>query len=235
MRPYFCFMDELETIESEVVQCFKCPRLVAWRKSVATNPPKRYIGCNYWAKPVPAFGDPNARIVIVGLAPGAHGSNRTGRMFTGDNSGVFLFASLHHCGLANQAQSSTRTDGLQLHDCLITAAARCAPPDNKPLPEELRNCRPYLLRELEALRQMRVLVGLGKIGFDAAFDAAREVGLTNLKVRPHFAHGAEAQLNEHLTLLGTFHPSQQNTFTGKLTAPMMDEVFRRARQLVEED
>jgi uracil-DNA glycosylase family 4 len=227
-------MNELESIEAEVVGCFKCPRLVAWRESVAENPPRRYAGCDYWAKPVPAFGDDNARIVIVGLAPGAHGSNRTGRMFTGDNSGVFLFASLHRCGLANQSQSSTRNDGLQLNGCLITAAARCAPPNNKPLPEELRNCRPYLLRELRALTQLRVLVGLGKIGFDAAFDAAREVGLTNLKVRPRFAHGAEAQLSETLTLLGTFHPSQQNTFTGRLTAPMMDEVFRRAKQLANE-
>lgn len=228
-------MEELEAIEAEVVRCCKCPRLVAWREAVAENPPKRFQGCDYWAKPVPAFGDANARIVIVGLAPGAHGSNRTGRMFTGDNSGVFLFASLHRCGLANQAQSSTRTDGLQLNDCLITAAARCAPPDNKPLPEELRNCRPYLLRELRALTQIRVLVGLGKIGFDAAFDAAREVGMTKLKVRPRFSHGVEAQLNERLTLLGTFHPSQQNTFTGKLTAPMMDEVFLRARKLAEEN
>ncbi len=235
MRSYFCFMDELEAIEAEIVQCFKCSRLVAWREAVAENPPKRFQGCGYWAKPVPAFGDANARIVIVGLAPGAHGSNRTGRMFTGDNSGVFLFASLHRCGLANQAQSSTRTDGLQLNDCLITAAARCAPPDNKPLPEELRNCRPYLLRELRALTELRVLVGLGKIGFDAAFDAAREVGLTTLKVRPRFAHGVEAQPNVHLTLLGTFHPSQQNTFTGRLTAPMMDAVFQRARDLTKED
>ena len=233
--PLLALMNNLEAIESEVVGCFKCPRLVAWRESVARNPPKRFQGCDYWAKPVPAFGDANARIVIVGLAPGAHGSNRTGQMFTGDNSGVFLFASLFRCGLANQAQSSTRFDNLQLHDCLITAAARCAPPDNKPLPEELRNCRPYLLRELKALTQMRVLVGLGKIGFDAAFDAAREVGLTALKVRPRFSHGAEAQLNERLTLLGTFHPSQQNTFTGKLTPPMMDEVFRRARELTKED
>lgn len=227
-------MNQLETIEQEVVACRQCPRLVAWRESVALNPPKRFQGCDYWAKPVPALGEQSARIVIVGLAPGAHGSNRTGRMFTGDNSGVFLFASLHRCGLANRAQSSTRNDGLHLHDCLITAAARCAPPDNKPLPEELRNCRPYLLRELKALTQLRVLVGLGKIGFDAAFDAAREVGFTDLKVRPRFAHAAEVQLNEQLTLLGTYHPSQQNTFTGKLTPPMMDAVFLRANEIATE-
>ncbi len=228
-------MNELQHIESEVVGCFKCARLVAWREAVAQNPPKRYVGCSYWAKPVPALGEVDARIAIVGLAPGAHGSNRTGRMFTGDNSGVFLFASLHRCGLANQADATDLNDGLQLHDAIITAAARCAPPDNKPLPEELRNCRPYLLRELKTLTQLRVLVGLGKIGFDAAFDATREVGMTNLKVRPRFAHGTEAQLSTRLWLLGTYHPSQQNTFTGKLTAPMMDAVFLRAQELSKED
>ena len=224
-------MNELETIESEVVQCAKCPRLVAWREAVAKNPPRRFVGCDYWAKPVPAFGDIDARIVLVGLAPGAQGSNRTGRMFTGDGSGVFLFASLFRTGLASQATSSTRFDGLELRDCLITAAARCAPPANKPTPDELRNCRPYLLRELRVLTELRVLVGLGKIGFDAAFDAARAVGMTTLKSRPRFGHGAEVQLNETVTLLGTFHPSQQNTFTGKLTPPMMDAVFHRAQEI----
>ncbi len=219
-------MNELELIESEVVQCRQCPRLVAWREAVAQNPPRRFIGCEYWAKPVPAFGSIDARIVLVGLAPGAQGSNRTGRMFTGDGSGVFL--------LASQATSSTRSDGLELRDCLITAAARCAPPVNKPTPEELRNCRPYLLRELRVLTQLRVLVGLGKIGFDAAFDAAREVGMTTLKTRPRFGHGAEVRLNERVTLLGTFHPSQQNTFTGRLTPPMMDAVFWRAQELATE-
>ena len=226
-------MDDLEQIESEVVQCHQCPRLVAWREAVAQNPPRRFVGCDYWAKPVPAFGNIDARIVLVGLAPGAQGSNRTGRMFTGDGSGAFLFASLYRTGLASQATSSTRSDGLELRDCLITAAARCAPPANKPTPDELRNCRPYLLRELRVLTQLRVLVGLGKIGFDAAFDAAREVGLTTLRSRPRFGHGAEVQLNETVTLLGTFHPSQQNTFTGKLTPPMMDAVFLRAREIAQ--
>lgn len=222
----------LELIEKDIVACRRCPRLVEWREAVAANPPARYRGEDYWARPVPGFGDANARLLIVGLAPGAHGSNRTGRMFTGDRSGDWLYRALYKAGFASQPTSTRRGDGLQLHDCFIGAAGRCAPPDNKPLPEELANCRPFLLRELAELKQVRVLMGLGKIGFDAAFSAARLAGWTSLKARPKFAHGAEADLNDNLTLLGTFHPSQQNTFTGKLTEPMLDAIFARAAELV---
>ncbi|MDQ3813590.1 MAG: uracil-DNA glycosylase, partial [Armatimonadota bacterium] len=210
------------------------PRLVEWREAVAKNPPLRYRGEVYWARPVPSFGDPQARLLIVGLAPAAHGGNRTGRVFTGDRSGDWLFRALHKAGFANQPESRHRDDGLRLCDAYITAACHCAPPDNKPLPSEIANCRPYLLRELETMSQLRVLLGLGKIGFDTAFDAARQVGLTDLKTRPKFGHGVEAQLSERLVLLGTFHPSQQNTFTGRLTEPMLDAVFARARQIIEE-
>lgn len=223
----------LEELQAQIVTCRRCPRLVAWREDVAKAPPKRYQGQEYWARPVPSFGDYEASLMIVGLAPGAHGSNRTGRMFTGDNSGVFLFAALHRTNWANQAHSTHRHDGLELNDALITAALHCAPPDNKPRPDELLHCRPYLLDELRLMPNLRVLLGLGKIGFDAAFDAAREVGITQQKTRPRFGHGAQFQLNESLWLLGTYHPSQQNTFTGRLTEPMLDSVLLQARQLVE--
>lgn len=222
----------LKILEEEITTCRRCPRLVAWREGVAENPPARFRGEEYWARPVPGFGDVGARLLIVGLAPAAHGANRTGRLFTGDRSGDWLFRALHKVGFANQPHSTRRGDGLELRDCFITAAARCAPPANKPLPAELANCRPFLLREMALLTNVRVLMGLGKIGFDTAFDAARAAGWTDLKSRPKFAHGAEAQLSENLTLLGTFHPSQQNTFTGKLTEPMFDAVFARASELV---
>ena len=222
-----------QPLEEEIIACRQCPRLVEWREGVAQNPPARFRGEDYWARPVPGFGDANARLLLVGLAPGAHGSNRTGRMFTGDRSGEWLFRALHKAGFANQPTWERRGDGLELRDCFITAACRCAPPGNKPLPEELVNCRPFLLREMVLLKNVCVLLGLGKIGFDTAFDAARAVGWTNLKSRPKFAHGAEVQLSENLMLLGTFHPSQQNTFTGKLTEPMLDGVFARIRELLE--
>ena len=180
---------------------------------------------------MPSFGELSARVLALGLAPGAHGSNRTGRMFTGDDSGKFLFASLFRCGFASQPTSQERGDDLQLFDLRITAALHCAPPDNKPLPAEIANCRPFLLEELRLMPRLRVLAGLGKIGFDAAFDAARAANLTALKVRPKFAHGAEVALSENLTLIGTFHPSRQNTFTGKLTPPMMDAVWKRAHEI----
>jgi uracil-DNA glycosylase family 4 len=205
---------------------------VEWRESVSQNPPRRYSGEEYWARPVPSFGDPNARLMIVGLAPAAHGGNRTGRVFTGDRSGDWLFRALYKAGFANQPESINIGDGLCLRDAYITAAAHCAPPDNKPLPSEITNCRPYLLEELQLMPSLRVLLGLGKIGFDVAFDAAREVGLTDLKTRPKFGHGTQSQLNERLALLGTYHPSQQNTFTGKLTEPMFDAVFAQAVHLL---
>ena len=172
--------------------------------------------------------------MLIGLAPGAHGSNRTGRMFTGDRSGEWLFRALHRAGFANQAEAVSRADGLRLFDCYITAACRCAPPDNKPMREEIFNCREYLLREWRLLPRVRVVLGLGKIGFDAAFDAARQLHYTDLKARPRFGHGAEVRLGENLVLMGTYHPSQQNTFTGKLTQPMLDAIFSRAREFFSE-
>jgi uracil-DNA glycosylase family 4 len=222
----------LHSVESEITACCRCPRLVAWREAAAAEPPARYRGEEYWAKPVPGFGDPQARLLLVGLAPAAHGGNRTGRVFTGDRSGDWLFRALHKAGFANQPTSVHRNDGLKLKDAFITAACRCAPPGNKPLPEELANCRPFLLRELELLTNLRVILGLGKIGFDTAFDALRSLGKTDLKSRPKFGHGAEVQVSKNLTLLGTFHPSQQNTFTGKLTELMLDAIFVRARELI---
>jgi uracil-DNA glycosylase family 4 len=225
--------DSLERVQSEVSSCFACPRLVAWRQGVADDPPARYRGQEYWARPIPGWGDARARLLIVGLAPAAHGGNRTGRVFTGDRSGDWLFRALHRAGFASQPHSVSLDDGLQLKDCYIAAACRCAPPDNKPLPEEMRTCRPYLERELRLLPRLQVLVGLGKIGFEAAFDACRAVGLTDLRSRPRFGHGSEALLNPNLILLGTYHPSQQNTFTGKLTEPMFDAVWSRANEIID--
>ena len=220
------------SVAADIIACSRCPRLVAWREEAGENPPTRFRGEEYWAKPVPGFGDPKARLLLVGLAPAAHGGNRTGRVFTGDRSGDWLFRALHKAGYANQPTSLYKDDGLKLTDAYVTAACRCAPPDNKPLPEELANCRPFLLREMELLQNLRVILGLGKIGFDTAFDALRALGKTTLKSRPKFAHGAETRVSESTTLLGTFHPSQQNTFTGKLTEPMLDAVFARARELL---
>lgn len=225
-------MTVLEALQREVTNCVRCPRLVAWREGVAVHPPRRYAGQEYWARPVPSFGDENARMLIVGLAPAAHGGNRTGRMFTGDRSGDWLYRALHKAGFANQPHAIDRNDGLKLRDCFIAATCHCAPPDNKPLPEEIGNCREYLLREMQLLTNVRVLLGLGKIGFDAAFQAARELKYTQLKARPRFAHGACAQLNENLWLLGTYHPSQQNTFTGRLTEEMFDAVFEQAKEIL---
>lgn len=222
----------LPRLQSEIIACCRCPRLVAWREEAAANPPARFRGEEYWARPVSGFGDPKARLLLVGLAPAAHGGNRTGRVFTGDRSGDWLFRAVHKAGFANQPTSTHKEDGLELIDSYVAAACRCAPPDNKPLPQELANCRPFLLREIELLTNLRVILGLGKIGFDTAFDALRALGKTNLKSRPKFAHGAEVALNDTITLLGTFHPSQQNTFTGKLTEPMLDAVFARAKELL---
>jgi uracil-DNA glycosylase family 4 len=219
-------------VRDEIVSCRACPRLVAWREAAAANPPARFVGEDYWAGPIPGWGDASARLLIVGLAPSAHGGNRTGRLFTGDRSGDWLFRALHKAGFASQASCVGVDDGLELRDCFISAAARCAPPDNKPLPAEMRNCRPYLEREMELLPRLQVLVGLGRIGFDAAFDAARAGRMTNVKARPKFGHGAEVQLGARLWLLGTFHSSQQNTFTGRLTEPMFDAVWSRAREIL---
>ena len=207
--------------------CRRCPRLNAWREEAALHPPKRFAGQRYWAKPVPAFGDPAARILIVGLAPAAHGGNRTGRVFTGDASGDFLFPALHAAGLANQPESRHPGDGLALSGALITAVCRCAPPDNRPLPEEIENCREYLERELALLPPPRVLVALGALAFDRCLRALQAAGAVLPRPRPRFAHGARIRIGEDV-LFATYHPSQQNTFTRKLTQKMLRDVLRRA-------
>jgi uracil-DNA glycosylase family 4 len=218
----------LASLEREITGCRACPRLVAWREAVAADPPKRHRGEEYWARPVPGFGDPGARIVIVGLAPAANGANRTGRMFTGDRSGDWLYAALHRVGLANQPTSVDRGDGLRLRDVWIGAVVRCAPPDNKPTVEERDECLPYLVRELELLPSARVLVALGAFGWDGALRSLAAAGETIPRPRPRFGHGVEARVGEW-TLLGSYHPSQQNTFTGRLTEEMLDDVLVRAR------
>jgi uracil-DNA glycosylase family 4 len=220
----------LAALAEEIHGCRKCPRLVEWREDQAAHPPKRFRDEDYWARPLSGFGDPAARVVVVGLAPAAHGGNRTGRMFTGDRSADWLFASMHRIGFANQAESVRRDDGLRLRGAWVTAVVRCAPPDNKPKPDERDNCVPYLERELELLDRARVLVALGAFGWDGALRAARALGAEVPRPRPKFGHGAEADLGRW-NLIGCYHPSQQNTFTGRLTEPMIDAVFTRAREL----
>ncbi|MBI2359171.1 MAG: uracil-DNA glycosylase [Deltaproteobacteria bacterium] len=224
-------MDPLQRLNKVVVGCRKCPRLVRWRAAAARKPPRRYQGESYWAKPLPGFGDPGARLLIVGLAPAAHGGNRTGRIFTGDRSGDWLYGTLYGFGFANQPASAGRDDGLRLRSCYVTAAVRCAPPANKPAGEEFVNCRPYLVRELALLRNIRVVVALGKIAFDSLLKAYEETGGIIPKPRPQFRHGGLYRLSDSLSLLASYHPSQQNTFTGKLTRKMFQDVFRTARKL----
>lgn len=221
----------LQRIEREVVACAKCPRLVTWRVEAARLKPKRYADWEYWARPVPGFGDPAARVMVVGLAPAAHGGNRTGRIFTGDRSGDFLFDVLHATGFANQPTSTHLGDGLELLDLYVGAVNRCAPPGNKPSPQERDNCLPYLTRELAALERLKVIVALGQYAWDGALAALAANG-HRAKPKPKFGHGAEAEVGPY-TMLGCFHPSQQNTFTGKLTREMMVAVFQRARELAE--
>jgi uracil-DNA glycosylase len=216
----------LAALEAEVHECRRCPRLVAWRERVAAEKRAAFRDETYWGRPVAGFGDPGARVLLLGLAPAAHGGNRTGRVFTGDRSGDFLFAALHRAGFANRPVSRRRGDGLALHDCWITAAVRCAPPANKPLPSERDNCAAWLRAELALLEHVGVIVCLGAFAWEAGL---RQLA-PELRPRPRFGHGAEAQLGEH-TLLGCFHPSQQNTFTGKLTPAMLDAVLERARAL----
>jgi uracil-DNA glycosylase family 4 len=223
---------KLETIQKKIIQCRLCPRLVRWREQVAREKTKRFADWDYWGKPNPSFGDPNARLLLIGLAPAAHGGNRTGRMFTGDRSGDWLYRALHKAGFANQPQSISREDGMKLKDCYITASCRCAPPLNKLLPQELANCRPYLLSELRWLERVQVIVGLGKVGFDAAVNSLRELGKADFVRRPKFGHGVEYELKRGFFLIGSFHPSQQNTFTGRLTESMLDSIFTRARALL---
>jgi uracil-DNA glycosylase family 4 len=222
--------EALAALAAEVHACRCCPRLVEWREACAADPPRRYRGEQYWAKPLDGFGDPAARLVVVGLAPAAHGGNRTGRVFTGDRSGEWLYAALHRAGYANRPNSERRGDGLRLRDAYVTAVVRCPPPANKPTPAERDNCLPYLERELTLLAHCRVIVALGAFAWDGVLRAARALGTEVPRPRPRFGHGVEVDLGRW-TLVGCFHPSQQNTFTGKLTVPMIDAAFSRAREL----
>lgn len=257
----------LARLEARIIRCRKCPRLVAWREETARVKRRAYLGETYWGRPVPAFGAASARLVVVGLAPAAHGGNRTGRMFTGDRSGDWLYAALHGTGFANQAESRARGDGLALHDAFITAGARCAPPDNKPTREEFAHCRPWLVDELALLPDTRVVVALGALAWGEFLLAWRARGGVVPRPRPRFGHGAELRLrgglveavssgeertkrtkrtirtqpsgelaaprSGEITLLGSYHPSQQNTSTGRLTRPMLEAVFARARVLLD--
>jgi uracil-DNA glycosylase len=226
-------MRALDELHRNITNCRRCPRLVRWREVSAKKPPRRYVGQDYWAKPLAGFGDPNARLLIVGLAPAAHGGNRTGRMFTGDRSGDWLFDALHHAGFANQPTSTWPDDGLRLRDAYITATLRCAPPLNKPLPDEIVRCEPYLLEELRLLGGVRVVVGLGRIGWQAYLRTRKRLELPRATAAPRFGHGVATQFDDGVTLLACYHPSQQNTFTGKLTRPMLRGVFVQARRLLE--
>jgi len=217
-------------VEREVVVCRRCPRLVAWREEVARVRRAAFASEEYWGRPLPGFGDPGASVLVLGLAPAAHGGNRTGRIFTGDRSGDWLFGSMYRTGFANQSTSVSRDDGLRLADAWVTAAVRCAPPANRPTPVERDNCLPYLVRELGLLASVRVIVSLGSFAWDVALRALAAVGEPRPRPRPKFGHGAEAEIGGFV-LLGCYHPSQQNTFTGKLTEPMIDAVFERAKEL----
>jgi uracil-DNA glycosylase len=224
----------IDAIQRRVIACRRCPELVAYRESVAREKRRAYREHDYWGKPVPAFGDPLARVVLVGLAPGAHGSNRTGRMFTGDASGEWLYRALHRAGFANQAHQEDRNDGMRLRDALITAAVRCAPPGNKPTPDERTACLPYLEAELAAMRGLRVIVTLGKIADDTVHRIVKASG-DYRSPRAAFKHGAETQIalpaSPDATILASYHPSRQNTNTGVLTEAMLDAIFARAREL----
>ena len=225
-------MASLSQLQHQITHCSRCPRLVAHREQVAREKVKRYRDWHYWGKPVPGFGDPQAQLLIIGLAPAAHGGNRTGRVFTGDRSGDWLYEALYASGFANQPTSAHKDDGLKLRDCYITAAVHCAPPDNKPLPEEFAACRPYLLQELTLLSRVRVIVALGQIAFAAYLAARRELSLPVPSPVPRFGHGCTYAL-DRVTLIGSYHPSQQNTFTGRLTREMLHAVFRSASLLAD--
>lgn len=226
-------MTPLEALHREIVECRACPRLVAWREEVARVKVKRFRDWTYWARPLPGFGDPRGRLLIMGLAPAAHGGNRTGRMFTGDRSGDFLYAALHRARFANQPTSVRRDDGLKLSGAFITAPCRCAPPANKPLPDELLRCSAWLDREVALLKNVRVVLALGSIGWAAALLHFARRGLAVPRPRPRFGHGVEARIPGGPALLGCYHVSQQNTNTGKLTPEMIDRVLARARQLID--
>jgi len=222
--------EALAVLEAEIVECFRCPRLVAWRELVAREKVARYRDEPYWGRPVPGFGDPEARILIIGLAPAAHGGNRTGRVFTGDASGDFLWAALHAVGLADRPSSRRADDGLALFGTRIAAAVRCAPPANKPTIDERDTCAPFLAREIAALDSLRVVIALGHFGWDATLRAFASLGHPAARPLPRFGHGAEANVGPW-ALIGSYHPSQQNTFTGRLTAPMLRAVLARAKEV----
>jgi uracil-DNA glycosylase len=233
-------VDSLPLLMAEVVSCTRCPRLVVWREEVARVKKRAYADEEYWGRPVPSLGSADARLMILGLAPAAHGANRTGRMFTGDvgsdgmGAGQFLMRALYNTGFASQPFSSHRDDGLELHDLYITASVRCAPPGNKPLPEEISNCRPYLLRELDLLANLHVIVALGKLAFDQALVGLAAHGAALPSPKPRFGHGVEFHFgDDYPMLLGSYHPSRQNTQTGVLTPVMLEDVFRRAREIAE--
>jgi uracil-DNA glycosylase family 4 len=221
----------LVQLNREVIACTRCPRLVEYRERIAREKRRAYLGCDYWGKPVPGFGDPDAKVLVLGLAPGAHGSNRTGRPFTGDASGKFMYPILHEAGFSNQPTATECGDGLVLTNLYITAAARCAPPDNKPLPQELANCAPYLDREMAGLKNLRVVVALGRIGFEAYLNYLKRRGLLVNKNPFQFKHGASYEMPDGKILLASYHPSNQNTQTGKLTRQMFASIFEEAKRL----
>ena len=221
----------LEDLNTRIIACKRCTRLRKYCAEVARVRKRAYAECEYWGKPVPSFGDPKARVLALGLAPGAHGSNRTGRIFTGDGSGYFFYPVLHEAGFASQARAVSRDDGMKLTDLWISAVARCAPPANKPAPEELRNCAAFLDEEIGLLKNLRVVVCLGKIAFDGFLAHARRSGMIPSRAGMNFAHGAEFTLPNGLAVIASYHPSQQNTNTGKLTRPMLLGIFQRAREL----
>jgi uracil-DNA glycosylase family 4 len=219
-------------VSEALIECRRCPRLVEWRERVASEKRAAFSDQQYWGRPVPGFGDPDARMLVVGLAPAAHGANRTGRMFTGDRSGDWLFSALHRAGFASQPVSSAPGDGLRLSGCYVTSAVHCAPPGNRPTTREQDACSTWLGREIDAFGDLRVIVALGGLAFDRLLRIGRHRGWSVPTPKPRFGHGAELPLNEHLTLLASYHPSQQNTFTGRLTASMLDAVFERASGLM---
>ncbi len=223
----------LNIVNREVIECTRCPRLVAYRQQVAREKRRAYRDWDYWGKPVPGFGDPHARVLIMGLAPGAHGSNRTGRPFTGDASGNFMYPVLYETGFANQPTATDRNDGLKLTDLYITAAVRCAPPDNKPLPQELAECSYFLDREMEGLKDVKVVVALGKIGFDAYLNYLKRRGMLKTRQPYLFKHGASYHMPDGKILLASYHPSNQNTQTGKLTRQMFVKIFEQAAKLAQ--
>jgi uracil-DNA glycosylase family 4 len=234
-RPEAPAISDLATLNQELVACTRCPRLVAHRETIGQIKRRAFREWEYWARPVPGFGDGNARVLILGLAPGAHGSNRTGRMFTGDSSGRFLFDVLHATGFASQPLGLHRDDGLQLTGCYITAAVRCAPPDNKPRPEELSRCADFLDRELALLPSIKVVIALGRIAFDAYLGHLKRCGLLQKRGEYVFRHGAQYELPDGRILIASYHPSNQNTQTGKLTRAMFMKIFRTAARLAAED